>query len=91
MDWRDNAACLTSDPELFFPVGSTGPAVEQTERAKAVCAECPVTANCLAWALETGQAHGIWGRLAEDERRVLRSRRRHAKPRRQTEGGQGGQ
>ena len=23
MDWRDKAACLTVDPELFFPVGNT--------------------------------------------------------------------
>ena len=29
MDWRDKAACLTADPELFFPVGNTGPAVDQ--------------------------------------------------------------
>ena len=35
MDWRDKAACLTADPELFFPVGNTGPAVDQIEKAKA--------------------------------------------------------
>ena len=33
MDWRDKAACLTVDPELFFPVGNTGPAVDQIEKA----------------------------------------------------------
>ena len=43
MDWRDKAACLTVDPELFFPVGNTGPAVDQIEKAKAVCARCTVT------------------------------------------------
>ena len=36
MDWRDDAAYLTVDPELFFPVGNTGPAVDQIEKAKAV-------------------------------------------------------
>ena len=35
MDWRDKAACLTADPELFFPVGNTGPAVDQIDKAKA--------------------------------------------------------
>ena len=29
MDWRSQAACLTVDPELFFPVGNTGPAIAQ--------------------------------------------------------------
>jgi len=33
MDWRDKAACLTADPELFFPVGNTGPAVDQIDKA----------------------------------------------------------
>ena len=55
MDWRDKAACLTADPELFFPVGNTGPAVDQIEKAKAVCARCTVTEICLQYALETGQ------------------------------------
>ena len=42
MDWRDKAACLTADPELFFPVGNTGPAVDQIDKAKAVCGRCSV-------------------------------------------------
>lgn len=86
MDWRYKAACLDEDPRLFFPIGSTGPAVEQTERAKGVCVRCEVAANCLAWALETGQEAGIWGGLDEDERRVLRRARRRADPRQQTGG-----
>ncbi|MGH8901156.1 MAG: WhiB family transcriptional regulator [Egibacteraceae bacterium] len=72
MDWRDRAACLGLDVELFFPLGATGPALEQTERAKAVCARCPVSASCLEWALRTNQDAGIWGGLTEDQRRTLR-------------------
>jgi WhiB family transcriptional regulator, redox-sensing transcriptional regulator len=75
LDWRDQAACLDEDPELFFPVGSTGPALEQTERAKAVCAGCPVRAACLDWAVETGQHAGVWGGMSEDERRAWRRKR----------------
>ena len=42
MDWRSQAACLTVDPELFFPVGNTGPAIAQIAEAKMVCARCEV-------------------------------------------------
>lgn len=48
--WRDQAECQGTDPELFFPVGTTGPPIEQADRAKAVCRLCPVKAQCLAFA-----------------------------------------
>ena len=79
-DWRHRAACLTEDPELFFPIGNTGPAVLQAEEAKAVCRRCDVVEACLRWALDTGQDHGVWGGLTEDERRALK--RRNARARR---------
>ena len=85
MDWRDKAACLTVDPELFFPVGNTGPAVDQIEKAKTVCATCTVTEICLQYALETSQDSGVWGGLSEDERRALK--RRAARARRDTVAG----
>ena len=55
MDWRHNAVCREEDPELFFPIGNTGPALLQIEEAKAVCRRCPVMDQCLQWALESGQ------------------------------------
>jgi WhiB family transcriptional regulator, redox-sensing transcriptional regulator len=73
--WRDRAACLEEDPECFFPVGTTGPALDQIEEAKAVCRGCEVVAQCLAYALETHQDYGVWGGLSEDERRALRRSR----------------
>ena len=42
MDWRERAACLNADPELFFPVGNTGPAIAQIAEAKTVCRSCSV-------------------------------------------------
>jgi WhiB family redox-sensing transcriptional regulator len=75
MDWRDRAACRTEHPELFFPVGTTGPARRQLARAKAVCHRCPVTSACLAWATRTGQCYGVWGGLSEDERHEVQRRR----------------
>ena len=56
-----SGACLTVDPELFFPVGNTGPAVDQIDRAKSVCSHCPVTEYCLQYALDTNQDSGVWG------------------------------
>lgn len=75
MDWRAEAGCLDQNPELFFPIGTTGPALDQAERAKAVCRRCKVITQCLAWAQATGQDAGVWGGLSEDERRTLRRTR----------------
>lgn len=74
MDWRHTALCRDEDPELFFPIGTTGPAAVQVEEAKVVCRRCTVVEDCLSWALETGQDAGVWGGASEDERRVLRRR-----------------
>ncbi len=74
-EWRDDAICRDTDPELFFPVGTTGLALVQIDRAKQVCGECGVAQACLDFALDTNQDSGIWGGLTEEERRVIRRRR----------------
>jgi WhiB family redox-sensing transcriptional regulator len=74
-EWRDVALCRDTDPALFFPVGTTGHALEQIARAKAVCTECDAARDCLDFALETNQDSGIWGGLTEEERRVIRRKR----------------
>lgn len=79
MDWRDRAACLSEDPELFFPIGNTGPALQQIDQAKQVCRRCDVVDTCLKWALDTGQDAGVWGGLSEDERRALKRRTARAR------------
>ena len=71
-DWRDNAACLNHDPELFFPEGTAGPARRQTERAKRTCESCLVRMPCLRFALRNGLGSGIWGGTTEEERRSMR-------------------
>lgn len=72
--WRGHAACRDSDPDLFFPVGTTGAALEQIEAARAVCSRCPVREECLEFALATNQEAGVWGGTSEEERRALRKR-----------------
>ena len=44
--WRRHVACRREGPELFFPVGSVGPALAQIAEAKAVCTRCPVREAC---------------------------------------------
>ena len=71
-DWRHRAACRNLDPEIFFPVAEAGPARERAQaRALAVCARCPVVAECLEYALAK-IPYGIAGGMTEDERRALR-------------------
>jgi WhiB family redox-sensing transcriptional regulator len=71
MECRHRALCRDEDPELFFPIGTTGPAATQVAEAKQVCRRCSVVEDCLDWALETGQDAGVWGATSEDERRLL--------------------
>ena len=47
MDWRHRSACLDEDPELFFPIGNTGPAILQIEEAKVVCRRCDVRSHAV--------------------------------------------
>ena len=76
MEWVHRAKCKDEDPELFFPIGTTGPAAAQIDAAKAICMKCEVRVHCLEWALATGQDAGVWGGLSEEERRALRRVRR---------------
>ena len=80
LSWRQHASCRDTSPELFFPIGTTGQAVDQIEAAKVVCMGCPVRISCLEFALRSNQDSGVWGATSEEERRYLRrtylSRRR---------------
>lgn len=64
--WAEEALCAETDPEMFFPEKGGS-----TKEAKAVCGACLVRAECLDYALETGQRFGIWGGCSERERRRL--------------------
>lgn len=67
--WHRGALCAEVDPESFFPQKGGS-----TKNAKEVCKHCPVVAECLTWALDNDERHGIWGGLAERERRKMVSR-----------------
>jgi WhiB family redox-sensing transcriptional regulator len=69
--WASLGLCGQTDPEVFFPEkgGSTAD-------AKKVCMRCPVRAQCLAFALDNNERHGIWGGLSERERRALKPKKK---------------
>jgi hypothetical protein len=64
--WRTRGACQTVDPETFFPAPS-----EPADAAVALCRTCDVQGACLAWALEVGDCHGVWGATTPRERRAM--------------------
>lgn len=61
------ALCAEVDSDIFFPAKG-----DSSMPAKSVCQSCEIRAECLAWALENGEEHGVWGGLSPDERRRLR-------------------
>ncbi|MGH3321392.1 MAG: WhiB family transcriptional regulator [Streptosporangiaceae bacterium] len=75
--WQEAAACRGEDIALFFgPEGERQPEREVRERkAKAICADCPVRAECLEYALTKPEKYGVWGGMNEDERTAERRRR----------------
>ena len=62
--WMDAAACANQPRDIFFPDGGRNTDLQ----AKAICAGCPVRANCLDYALATHSDHGVWGGLNATER-----------------------
>jgi WhiB family transcriptional regulator, redox-sensing transcriptional regulator len=78
-DWRRDGLC--AEPQYarsveFFPERG-----QPVEPAKAVCARCTVSAECLAYALELGIREGVWGgTTGNDRRRIWSANRRAASP-----------
>ena len=64
--WRFRAECRTADLRLFFPSTAV-----LGDRAKRICAQCPVRTECLHHALTVGERHGIWGGTTADERQHM--------------------
>jgi len=64
--WRTRGLCNGVDPETFFPAPSEPP-----DAAIAMCRRCEVQGACLAWALDVGDCHGVWGGTTARERRAM--------------------
>ena len=72
-DWQLHSACRALDSAVFFhPDRERGPAKDERERhAKAVCAGCPVIAECRRHALQVQEPYGAWGGLTVAERAAM--------------------
>jgi hypothetical protein len=66
--WKLDGLCRQNAPDAWFP-GKGG----STRQVKAICADCPVRAECLEYALGRDERFGVWGGLSTPERRKLRS------------------
>lgn len=73
--WADQALCAQADPDTWFPDEQDR---KTAAAAIAICARCPVRAECLAHALAIGERHGIWGGLTARQRRALLARQEKA-------------
>ena len=69
-EWMQEARCRGMSPAQFFPSDSTG-----VEVAQRICAECPVTQECLDYALANRVDNGIWGGASERRRRLILRRK----------------
>jgi WhiB family transcriptional regulator, redox-sensing transcriptional regulator len=72
-DWRAAGACLTADPDLFFPISGGAPSAKEEAKALRICARCGVRQQCLDFAVQMGESYGIWGGTTPGER--VRARR----------------
>jgi WhiB family redox-sensing transcriptional regulator len=70
-DWMARGNCRYEPPSTFFPSDGVG-----VEVAKRICATCPVSAECLEYALEHRIDHGVWGGTSERQRRRILKQRR---------------
>ena len=66
-DLLDLGLCTQIDPAVFFPIKGGSP-----RAAKAICARCPIAADCLRDALDDPSLEGVWGGTTEREREHLR-------------------
>lgn len=78
-EWQLHGACRGMDSANFFhPDGERGPArARREQRAKQVCAHCPVLELCRRHALASREPYGVWGGMSEAEReRTIRANAR---------------
>lgn len=73
-NWRMFATCKSVDPAVFYSPGEERGRnrLAREATAKQVCFRCPVIDDCLNFALETGEPHGVWGGTTPTERLTMR-------------------
>ena len=80
-DWLAAGACLEEDPDLFYPVATGVVGARQAGEAQQICARCRVRRECLEFAINSYETHGVWGGTTPEERVRLRRQRSDARRR----------
>lgn len=72
--WMERAACAGHDPDLWFPDVDRSDYWDKRHRAMSICRTCEVQVDCLRYALENKERHGIWGGVMMSTARKRRRR-----------------
>lgn len=87
--WRYEAKCAGTDTDIFYPPRDRKLYKPIADQAKAICwgtgeddVECPVRSECLWYAIEMDDTHGIWGGLSNRERSHLKRKMERSKDKR---------
>jgi WhiB family redox-sensing transcriptional regulator len=71
MNWQALALCKGMDNSLFYGNENGTIATKIAKQAKAICRVCPVSYECLTFAFENDEQHGIWGGFTAKERKAI--------------------
>lgn len=71
--WQDQGACVGEDPGLFYPAPWEA---QKLAAARSICERCPVTEECLAYALDNHEDYGVWAGTTQRDRKRIHKRMR---------------
>jgi len=71
MKWFDLASCKGKDNTMFFGNENGNVPSDVARKVKRICSECPVSFECLNFAIENEEQYGIWGGLTAKERKSI--------------------
>ena len=71
MNWRDKAACSEYPKDWWYVERGSENMRSNIAQARAICDGCPVASECLQYAMEHNETHGMWGGKSVRERRKL--------------------
>lgn len=71
--WMEEASCMGKGVEMFFADSTfTSTNKKIIAQAKAICKNCPVSADCLSYAFNNDESFGVWGSFSAKERSAIR-------------------
>lgn len=62
--WQEKANCVGKPTNLFFPVVGVGKGysyLKNYSKARNICLDCTVSAECYDFAISNSEEYGMWG------------------------------